>query len=582
MEREGKREIKNLFVRTCVEFYCVRGGNPIMEHNAAYTTLMAERIIPLVSGGTVTIGGLTVSGTITADTTGSHTGSVVGNLTGTTTGTHNGSVTGDVVGNTAGTHTGAVVGNTAGTHTGNVVGNTAGTHTGLLLGGVLATDLNAAGFSMTSMRDPVLTTDATTKAYVDAIAAGLVYKDPVVYATTANYTATYVGTPTFTLTSTVNEQLAVDGVDPNVSDRILVRAQTDATQNGIYTTTVQGNGATPWVMTRATDFDADVEIAGGNAAYATAGNTLTSTTHVMNNTTFVTLDTDDITWALISRIESPLSTKGDVYVHDGISDTRLPAGADGHLLMAVSGAPMGVNWKAGNHGTLDGLTDDDHPQYALLAGRGGDTLAVDIIEPESASTVRVNEVEVAVPTAHSLKLTRKGSTTALTVNATLTINATFTVNTACTIDQDLQKTSVPFFGGLYLPTIGGTAKPLDHYEHFADTMTFVGPWIGPLTRNIRILRIGKQVTMFFSNFHWLVDTVVGARISTVNAFPHRFRPDAYTNFSIPIVNNGEETVGLARISYGGHVNVGPYPLSGVYGKEAFAGWEAWSATWIVP
>ena len=30
-----------------------------------------------------------------------------------------------------------------------------------------------------------------------------------------------------------------------------------------------------------------------------------------------------------------------------------------------------------DHGALTGLTDDDHTQYALLAGRDGDTLAID-------------------------------------------------------------------------------------------------------------------------------------------------------------------------------------------------------------
>lgn len=43
---------------------------------------------------------------------------------------------------------------------------------------------------------------------------------------------------------------------------------------------------------------------------------------------------------------SPLTTKGDVYVHDGSADDRLPVGTDGHVLTADSGESLGVKWAA--------------------------------------------------------------------------------------------------------------------------------------------------------------------------------------------------------------------------------------------
>lgn len=47
-------------------------------------------------------------------------GPITGNVTGNTAGTHTGAVTGNVTGNTAGTHTGAVIGNVTGDVTGMV------------------------------------------------------------------------------------------------------------------------------------------------------------------------------------------------------------------------------------------------------------------------------------------------------------------------------------------------------------------------------------------------------------------------------------------------------------------------------
>ena len=46
--------------------------------------------------------------------------------------------------------------------------------------------------------------------------------------------------------------LTLDSTAANLNDRILVKDQTDATQNGIYTVTNVGSGSTNWVLTRAT------------------------------------------------------------------------------------------------------------------------------------------------------------------------------------------------------------------------------------------------------------------------------------------------------------------------------------------
>jgi hypothetical protein len=49
--------------------------------------------------------------------------------------------------------------------------------------------------------------------------------------------------------------LQIDGVNLATTNRVMVRLQTNGAENGVYTVTTVGDGATNWVLTRATDSD---------------------------------------------------------------------------------------------------------------------------------------------------------------------------------------------------------------------------------------------------------------------------------------------------------------------------------------
>jgi hypothetical protein len=77
---------------------------------------------------------------------------------------------------------------------------------------------------------------------------GLTNASGLAYATRAN---SGVGA---TLTNAgAQSEIFVDGLFPDVGERIMVRLQTAAEQNGVYVVTVRGNLSTNWVLTRATD-----------------------------------------------------------------------------------------------------------------------------------------------------------------------------------------------------------------------------------------------------------------------------------------------------------------------------------------
>ena len=57
------------------------------------------------------------------------------------------------------------------------------------------------------------------------------------------------------LESSSNARLAIDGVDAQTGDRVLVKNQANALHNGVYDVTAQGSVSANWILTRATDMN---------------------------------------------------------------------------------------------------------------------------------------------------------------------------------------------------------------------------------------------------------------------------------------------------------------------------------------
>jgi hypothetical protein len=151
------------------------------------------------------------------------------------------------------------------------------------------------------------------KSYVDQVANGLDVKASVRVATTANLAATY-NNANGTLTATSNGAIAIDGVTLDANDRVLVKDQTDAVENGFYKVTTTGGASAAFVLTRTPDANEASEITGGAFTFVEEGTNNADNGYVATHNGTPTLGTDDITF-------EQFSGAGQISAGDGLSKT---------------------------------------------------------------------------------------------------------------------------------------------------------------------------------------------------------------------------------------------------------------------
>jgi hypothetical protein len=142
---------------------------------------------------------------------------------------------------------------------------------------------------------------------------------PCLVATTVNLTAIYAnGTSGVAATLTnsgTQAALTIDGVALAVGNRVLVKDQATALQNGIYTVTNIGSSTTNWVLTRATDFDSPSQMVRGNVIEVISG-TINSVTTWMLTSIVTAVGTDSLTFPKLSQngISNVLGTTNQITV----------------------------------------------------------------------------------------------------------------------------------------------------------------------------------------------------------------------------------------------------------------------------
>jgi hypothetical protein len=136
---------------------------------------------------------------------------------------------------------------------------------------------------ITSLASPTADGDAATKAYVDAATAGLNVHAAVQAATTAN----------ITLASALENGDTLDGVTLATGNRVLVKNQTDKTENGVYVVAASG------APSRADDYNAAGEVDAGDFIFVEAGTANGKTGWVQTNV-ITTIGSDNIEFTQFS------------------------------------------------------------------------------------------------------------------------------------------------------------------------------------------------------------------------------------------------------------------------------------------
>jgi hypothetical protein len=155
---------------------------------------------------------------------------------------------------------------------------------------------------------PVNNTDIVNKQYADAIASGIHFHEAVNLATTAALPANTYNNGTSgvgaTLTGNANGALSVDSTLTIVAERILVKNEVAGANNGVYTVTQVGSAGTPYILTRATDFDSVGtgvnEIDEGDFFLVTSGTANVNTAWVQQTPPPITIGTTAIVFQQFS------------------------------------------------------------------------------------------------------------------------------------------------------------------------------------------------------------------------------------------------------------------------------------------
>ena len=240
-------------------------------------------------------------------------------------------------------------------------------------------------------RSGFTTNSLANKAYVDQVAQGLDAKPSTRVATTANLAVSYsngtagVGA---TLTASSNGALSIDGVSPTTNDRILVKDQSTAAQNGIYIVTTVGDGSNPFVLTRATPEDQPAELSGGSFVFVEEGTANGDNGYVFTHTgapTFGTTALDVTQFSGAGQITAGAAlTKSGNQMDVAVDSSSIEVNADALRVKAlgitnsmlagsIDGAKI-ENFTFTDEGSTQGAVQIGNPME-FLAGEGLNTTA---------------------------------------------------------------------------------------------------------------------------------------------------------------------------------------------------------------
>jgi hypothetical protein len=238
-----------------------------------------------------------------------------------------------------------------------------------------------------NVADPSSATDAVNKQYADALTRNLSWKLAVRAASTAN----------MAVASAVINGASMDGVSLVTGDRVLLKNQTTASENGIYVVAASG------AASRATDADSAAELKG--ATVTVLEGTVAGDKIYRLITDNVTLGTDSLVWTEVGGGGTTYSADGDGIQESGgvfsleLDSATLSKSASGlRVNSAIAGAGIVFNSSAldVNVGTGLEISSDAVRIAASAAGAGLTGGGASALAVGAGTGITVNADDVAL------------------------------------------------------------------------------------------------------------------------------------------------------------------------------------------
>lgn len=379
-------------------------------------------------------------------------------------------------------------------------------------------DVSMASYKITNLATPTSANDAANKAYVDNTTAGLNFHAPVHAATTANLNATYAngtGGVGATLTNAgTNAALTIDGHALSQDERVLVKNQSTAYENGVYSVTTVGDGSTPWVLTRATDADNSPsgEVAYGDFTFVQQGSTNAGYGYIVNTTGTITIGTTGITYVQFNAGQVVVagnglseSTPGTLSIDTTITADLSTAQTFTNKTLTSPNVneAVALTATATELNVLDGITSST-AELNILDGVTATAAELNVLDGITASTAELNILDGVTASAPELNILDGATLTTTELNYVDGVTSAIQTQLDGKVDESIITAKGDLYVGSANATLDNLAVGTNGYLLTADSNETLGvKWAAaPVSLPDQTGNNGKYLTTDGSSASW--------------------------------------------------------------------------------